>query len=272
MTTSLSANQALAILNHCPFPLLVFDVGGQVLGYNKAFEQLVGPFQAREVKNRDDLTSAEHLLNILMSNEKSVSCIDRQNRKRQFEIHQLELPGEARTRARFFVEVGRELQATGTNSALKEHAFTDDVTGLLNQRGVLLALEPQVARSRRYNSPISIVMMDVSCNGDCGDALSHVARLLKDQLRWSDLVACTENREFMLVLPETDVEAALKLADILTTRLRVLCHEQLDGQQLISTYGVAGWRRSDNANSLIQRAAQALSQARSERNARPIAL
>ena len=30
MTTSLSANQALAIVNHCPFPLLVFDLKGEV--------------------------------------------------------------------------------------------------------------------------------------------------------------------------------------------------------------------------------------------------
>jgi hypothetical protein len=71
---------------------------------------------------------------------------------------------------------------------------------------------------------------------------------------------------------ETAVEAALEVADILTRRLSLPCHERLDGQQLISNYGVAGWRRGDNANSLVQRAAQALSQARSERNARPIAL
>ena len=65
MTTSLSANQALAVVSHCPFPLLVFDVGGQVPGYNAAFEQLVDPVQTCKLKSRDRLKSDQRPLGVL---------------------------------------------------------------------------------------------------------------------------------------------------------------------------------------------------------------
>jgi hypothetical protein len=156
MTTSLSANQALAVVSHCPFPLLVFDVGGQVPGYNAAFEQLVDPVQACKLKSRDRLKSDQRPLGVLMSGERCVSWIDRQHRKHLFETHQLELPGEPQSQVRFFVDVGRQLEATGTGSALREPVLTAHVTGLLNQRGITLALEPQVARSERSKQPIAL--------------------------------------------------------------------------------------------------------------------
>jgi GGDEF domain-containing protein len=99
-----------------------------------------------------------------------------------------------------------------------------------------------------------------------------VARLLKDQLRWADLVGCTEQHEFMLVLPETTTDAALLLAGKLTGRLRDLAGQELGGESLDSCYGVTGWRRSDTAESLLARAGVALSQARAEQRPHAIAL
>ena len=115
-------------------------------------------------------------------------------------------------------------------------------------------------------------MMDVHCNGQQQSTLLQVARLLKDQLRWADLAGCTENRGFLLVLPETGPQAALKLADKLTQRLQALVREKLDGQPLTSHYAVTAWRRNDNATTLLKRAAMALAQARAEHSKQSLVL
>jgi GGDEF domain-containing protein len=119
---------------------------------------------------------------------------------------------------------------------------------------------------------MAVMMLDVHCHKDCEATRRHVARLLKDQLRWADLIGCTEQHEFMLVLPETTPDAALLLAGKLTGRLRDLAGQELDGESLDSCYGVTGWRRSDTAESLLTRAGVALSQARTEQPPHAIAL
>ncbi len=155
---------------------------------------------------------------------------------------------------------------------LRKNILTDAVTGLLNQRGLLLALEPQVARSRRYNNPMSVIMMDVNADGTT-ESYRHlaVARMLKDQLRWADLIGCSPHDEFILILPETSPEAAASLAKKLTRLVGELTAE-LGGSSPVVSYGITGWRRSDSASSLIARAAAALSQARSAESTHAIAL
>lgn len=266
MTTSLSANQALAIVTHCPFPLLVLDGQGRVISYNGAFEQLVGAAQAAELQTDQFTTLSDHPLRTLLNKASSVCWTDSGGRTHYFAIHQTKLPGNSHTQARFFVNIHRQVeleQANGTlNNGSREHILTDEVTGLLNHCGVMLALEPQVARSRRYNSPMSVIMMDVHCDGQAQSTLRQVARVLKQQLRGADLVGCSNNREFILVLPDTSAQEALNLADKLTHQLQALARERGDSQQLTTHYEVTAWHMNDDAASLLKRAAMALSQAR----------
>ena len=65
MTTPLSANQALAIVNHCPFPLLVLDAQGRVIGYNETFKQRVGGAQAAGLLAGEFATPNDHPLRAL---------------------------------------------------------------------------------------------------------------------------------------------------------------------------------------------------------------
>ena len=52
MTEYLSEKHAVAIVNNCPFPVLVMDKQGCVLNYNRAFEQLVGQDQASDLDRK----------------------------------------------------------------------------------------------------------------------------------------------------------------------------------------------------------------------------
>jgi GGDEF domain-containing protein len=119
---------------------------------------------------------------------------------------------------------------------------------------------------------MAVIMMNVRCQSDCDTARLHVAQLLKDQLRWADLIGCNEQNEFMLILPETTPEAGVRLAAKLQQRLQEMAEQKLDSKLVDTYYGVTGWRRSDNADTLLKRAGMALSSARTEHHNHPIAL
>jgi len=275
MTDCLSEKHALAIVNNCPFPVLVMDHRGQVLNYNHAFEQLVGRDQASDLLALEYSRPGNHPLGMLLSGETSVCWTDHNKTRRHFKVHFIDLEGEPRAQARLFIDVSEQAELEQShaklNEELKQHILTDSITGLLNWRGLVLALEPQVARSRRYNSPMSVIMMEIRCEADRDRLLLQVARLLKDQLRWADLVGCSEHHEFVLVLPETTAESAMQLADKLEQRLTGSGNE-IDGQNLSICFGITGWRRKDNANTLLSRASMSLSEARSRQAEHSIAL
>ena len=276
MPESLSASHALAIVDNCPFPLLVLDSKGRVNSYNRAFERLVGRVQATDLQGHEFTTLGNHPARMLLGKENTVCWDDRNGHRHRFEIHCVDLPGNIHAQARFFIDISRQVQLEQAHETLseelKQHTLTDSVTGLLNERGVMLALEPQVARSRRYNSPISVIMMDAQSDQLQENILVQITHLLKDQLRWADLIGCNDQHEFILVLPETTPEAALCLADKLERHLQELMRNEYGKQAMPTFYGVTAWRKSDSATTLLKRACMALSKARSETNDQSVAL
>ncbi len=128
--------------------------------------------------------------------------------------------------------------------------LTDAETGVLSHRALMLVLEPQVSRSRRYSNPLSVVVLELEGAG--ADALRRAARALKGHLRWADVVGRDEQGRFVLVLPETPAEAAEAIAAKIDHALAVdgaACHYRL---------GVAQWRLGDDAADLLHRAAAEL--------------
>jgi PleD family two-component response regulator len=79
--------------------------------------------------------------------------------------------------------------------------------------------------------------------------------MLKDKLRWVDIVGCWEKDEFMLVLPETALEPALRLTRKIEgycTRL-LLAEDRVGGTEVSLDVGCAAWTRGDDAAALLQR-------------------
>lgn len=251
-----AAIPAAELLAACPTALLVLDPEGRVLAHNPALLDLAG----LEASALDDRTAATLLA---LRGESQWTAADGRHLILQVDTHPLAEGGEAR----WFRDISetRRLQ-----NELRAQSLTDELTGLLNPRGVTLALEPQVARARRYSGPMAVIMME-ACSAQASPQLrQEVARLLKDQLRWADIIGCTEQQEFILVLPETSRDDALKLADKLSKHLQELA--SAPAQELSPCYGVTEWCKSDSAATLLQRATTALRQARNEQQGMPVAL
>jgi diguanylate cyclase (GGDEF)-like protein len=267
MTQPLSASHALAIVDSWPFPLLVLNVSGQASGRNRAFEHLLEGLWACGAHAGGSTPLGDDPLQALIDAQRTLSWTEPSGMQRHFEIIVVTLPEHGGARARVFVDVTDRARLQHEHDLLKneleQHTLTDSVTGLLGRRGLILALEPQVARSRRYNRPMSVVILSIDHRERQHSLLIEIAQLLKDQLRWADLIGCTEQQEFLLVLPETSTEAAFILAEKLAQRLGTLV-PQTDSDWF--RFGITGWRKNDSASTLLERAAQSMTHARAEQS------
>lgn len=265
---ALSASQALAIVNNCPCPLLVLGTNGQAAWYNDAFGRLLERLRLNSECACHTPLLRDNPLQALIEARDRLSWTGQGGEHYEFEVVSFPIPDDERMQVRMFVDVSQKVRFEHARDLLEDElaqqTLTDALTGLLNRRGLMLALEPQVARSRRYNRPMSLIMLATSISEPAGSLLIEVAQLLKDQLRWADLIGYTEQREFILVLPETDGEAAQRLAEKLTHSLAVFTPATADQPWAL---GIASWRKSDSAATLLKRAEQSLNDAHAERAA-----
>lgn len=107
-------------------------------------------------------------------------------------------------------------------------ATQDSLTGAKNRRAFNEKLAEEWARAKRYNTPLSLVLMDVdkfkSFNDTFGhpagdEVLKRVARTLMGAIRTTDFFARYGGEEFVLLLPNTDAEGALILANRLREKI-----------------------------------------------------
>jgi len=145
-------------------------------------------------------------------------------------------------------------QTNALQAEVENTRLVDPDTGLLSRRAMLLSLDPLVSRSRRYNNSLSIAQMtvDFEKDGSTTTANRSISQLLKDQLRWADLIGHFEENSFVMVLPETRQDDAQKLASKVCEKL-----SHLTGIEA-SHFGIAEWRKGDTAASLLQRSGEAM--------------
>lgn len=110
-------------------------------------------------------------------------------------------------------------ELSDANSRLKELVFRDGLTGLHNHRYFQEILDQELARSKRYNTPLSLIMFDIDFFKKVNDNFGHpvgdlvlmnLARVVEGAVRPSDIVARYGGEEFAVILPETN-ESGLKV-------------------------------------------------------------
>ncbi|WP_298394379.1 GGDEF domain-containing protein [uncultured Azonexus sp.] len=111
-----------------------------------------------------------------------------------------------------------------TETALREMALRDALTGIANRRAIIEACEREIERARRVGTQLSIALLDIdhfkrindSHGHLAGDAvLRQAAGLLRQRLRQSDEVGRYGGEEFLVLLPDTGRDGALTVIDSL---------------------------------------------------------
>ncbi len=165
------------------------------------------------------------------------------------------------------------------NAAIAELAGTDELTKLANRRTFNERVSAEISAARRHGYPFSLVMADLdrfkkvndSYGHDVGDrVLQAFADVLKSTARKEDLVARWGGEEFTVLLPHTAAGSAVLFAE----RVRkAFAETRCEGVnlRLSASFGVADLEAEEGADSLIQRADNALLQAKQNGRNRVVA-
>jgi diguanylate cyclase (GGDEF)-like protein len=140
------------------------------------------------------------------------------------------------------------------NARLFESATYEGLTGLLRREAILEILDREWSRSVRYDRPLSVALADLDrfkwVNDRSGHlvgdlVLQRVAGELRGQLREPDFIGRFGGEEFLLVLPETDLEGASRLAEKIRQHIEKLGIPLDDGEILRVTLSIGVASRAD---------------------------
>lgn len=160
----------------------------------------------------------------------------------------------------------RELQRR--NELLERLSVTDALTQVGNHRAFQEHLHSQISLACRRGLPLCLMLIDVDHFKQYNDTYGHlqgdtvlreVARLITESVRAYDFVARYGGEEFAVILPDTEKETALKVAE----RIRqVIAQHRFPNRAVTVSIGVADWRTGIDPSRLIQEADSALYEAK----------
>lgn len=161
-----------------------------------------------------------------------------------------------------------------SESALRQLALRDGLTGLLNRRAILDRMIEEMERAKRSSTPLAVAMLDIDYFKQINDrfghlagdqVLGHCARHMGLRLRKIDGLGRYGGEEFLLLLPDTDPHGAMAVVE----ELRESIAESVvmfEGEPISVSFSAGVWcdvpALDDNADKLIGKADAALYQAK----------
>lgn len=141
--------------------------------------------------------------------------------------------------------IGRRIEFD--EQMLHDLATRDGLTKLYNHRMFYTLLEDEIARSRRYSRHVSLLLIDIDFFKRVNDTYGHVAgdrilegvaRTLESAARREDKVCRYGGEEISVIMPETPLEAALRLAERLRASIEEATFHDDSGQEIRITVSI----------------------------------
>jgi diguanylate cyclase (GGDEF)-like protein len=172
---------------------------------------------------------------------------------------------EAHVVERFCAMAALAFNSARQRERLRTLARTDSLTGMLNRRAYYERLSEELARAKRLEAPVSVVLLDIDhfkpVNDEHGHAegdrvLQAIAANLEATVRADETVARYGGEEFSLIAAGAGTEQAVELAE----RIRAAIGEvDVHGRAISASAGVATWPQDgDNPDRLLEAADAAL--------------
>ncbi|MBB3111579.1 diguanylate cyclase (GGDEF)-like protein [Paenibacillus phyllosphaerae] len=143
-------------------------------------------------------------------------------------------------------------------------ARIDGLTGVSNRGHFNIELERCMEAYENSNKGFTLILLDIdkfkAFNDNYGHVegdrlLCHIANILKENVRATDIVARYGGEEFVILLPDAGLENGVRRAERIR---RKIMEEKLANYEITSSLGVASVRAGDDSISVIERADQAL--------------
>lgn len=160
-------------------------------------------------------------------------------------------------------------RAVSAKAELEHLANTDFVTSIGNRRRMERLLEQEVTRAQRYGRTVSLLLLDLDHFKQVNDRYGHpagdevlreVSALLLAESRTADHIGRWGGEEFVLILPDSAWEAALKVAERVVKRIDA--HHFHRVGHITGSVGGSCLEFGDTAARLVKRADEALYQAK----------
>ena len=264
MMSTINSPLCLSLLENSPSFIIIIDENKSIYWLNQSFCDFIG-VDRDEVIGLSEKNSKEACLRQVLLAKKRVELFSGIFDK------WIELDDVMMLNSRDWGEADQELTVCFYSDASQkikienqmvqlEHTIAhkmpyDSITGLLTHQSMHQSLNTEVSRSRRYNNPLSLVLMNVDYKSynEIDDHKEQVrltiSQLLKDKTRWADTIGHIEQHDFALLLPETAFNSAETLINKLNTSLQYV---NLDEQYF--SYGISQWQKGDDVTMFVQRA------------------
>ena len=216
---------------------------------------------SQKIAKTNNLNELGNLLEDIMQDTRIIQASALRSHEELLETRRQVDEAEAR-----IAELEREL------SEVSELVHQDQLTGVLNRRGLDDAFEREATRVDRNHAPLCVALLDIdnfkrmndTMGHHVGDqALVHLSNVIRETLRPSDAVARYGDEEFVIVLPDIAVEEAAGIVERLQRELtkRFFLHEN---ERVLVTFsaGVAQREEGEPQDEVIGRADKAMYQAK----------
>lgn len=260
-----SSEAGIICFQYAPCGVLVMDQERSILQINAALESMLA-LPAERLVGKSEQNLKPHAYRALLKAEGLLHLAGPEiEQEKWFLCNEHRGPEQI---VRFYLELTEQVRMEQEIKALREQVkdltITDKLTGLANPRALNRALSAQVTRSRRYNNPLCLAVMEL-VDADqpeasvSDDAILSTSRHLRDRLRWVDTIARWDHNHFVVILPETNVEQGNDL-------LEKICNELTDSSAMTDhpsnalhlSFGLVQWQKGNDSRILMERAAEAL--------------
>jgi diguanylate cyclase len=215
----------------------------------------------QKIGKADNLTELSHILKDVMRDTRVIQASAMRSHEELLTSKRQADEAEERIR-----ELEHELEQ------VSELVREDQLTGALNRRGLDETIDRELKRADRSQAAVSVAMLDIdnfkhlndSLGHQAGDrALVHLTQVIKETLRPADSVGRYGGEEFLIVLPDTNLEAAIEAMQRLQRDLtkKFFLH---NNERVLVTFsaGVALRGEDEDADDLVGRADKAMYQAK----------
>ena len=270
MLNTLDTVQYQQLFEACPIGLMLIDQDGKAQWINSALRAWLGTRADSVLQQTSDTAPSE--LKDLWAKNASVHLSASAQQDELWLLGSSESLNDGGM-MQFFTDASPLKLLMQERDSLQEQlarlSLTDPDTGMPNRRALSQNLESQVSRSRRYQNPLTILILRLENLPDfitqhgtdsAKPLLVAIRNVLNDQLRWADIIGRMDENEFLLILPETHLEATEKMIALIRKRLDEISIEGFEDSdfKVQARFSSAEWHKGDDVGLLMLRAREGL--------------
>ena len=152
------------------------------------------------------------------------------------------------------------------SNLLEYQASHDQLTGLFNRQKFNDIFAKEVKRDKRYDNPLSLIIFDIddfkSFNDDFGhvvgdEVLKVISKISANSVREHDTVVRWGGEEFLILLPQTEIDGAMKVAEKIRKAIEDYKSNEIP-RGITASFGVSVLTNEDDETSILKRVDKAL--------------